>query len=131
MRNEPCCCRPCFARGDRSLLYLLLPRGRRSVPSVLSPMCCFARGWPSVAAPHPDLGHSFSAVSRSVLAALADADLSSLSLSELCTSAIDAILEIVKDEEVCTCKCERAAWYPGWRVRCLTRLLLLLLLLLL
>eukprot|EP00903_Cladosiphon_okamuranus_P017838 g16416.t1 len=36
---------------------------------------------------------------ESVLAALADADLSSLSLSELCTSAIDAVLEVVKDEE--------------------------------
>lgn len=42
------------------------------------------------------------AVSRSVLSALADADLSSLSLSELCTSAIDAVLEVVKDEEVGT-----------------------------
>eukprot|EP00752_Nemacystus_decipiens_P013873 g12318.t1 len=36
---------------------------------------------------------------ESVLAALADADLSSLSLSELCTSAIDVLLEIIKDEE--------------------------------
>lgn len=37
----------------------------------------------------------------SALQALADADLSSLSLSELCTSAIDAVLEVLKDEEVC------------------------------
>lgn len=40
------------------------------------------------------------AVSRSVLAALADADFSSMSLSELFTSGIDVVLDIVKDKEV-------------------------------
>lgn len=37
---------------------------------------------------------------RQALAAFADMDLSKLSLSELCASAIDMIIDVVNDEEV-------------------------------
>ncbi len=51
---------------------------------------------------------------RSILKTLADADLSSLSLSELCTAAIDAVLEIVKDEEVCDLLTRRSVLFVQW-----------------